>query len=126
MRILKNWKIWSTVHTGAKVLKNDGQHKRIYLTGSEPFYYLYRRSSNNRVQSYFQPKIETAPLEGCVYLQQQGQQLYLGMLIVAPDLQGKGIGKQLLQAGEIYGRKINCTSILMSLSMYETNYLTGI
>jgi len=52
---------------------------------------------------------------GCVYLMQQGHRLYLGMLTVAPDIQARGIGKQLLQAAEKYAGEINCTSIVMSV-----------
>jgi len=52
---------------------------------------------------------------GCVYLRKEGTQLYLGMLTVAPDIQARGIGKQLMLAAEKYGREINCTSITMSV-----------
>ncbi|MBC7887339.1 MAG: GNAT family N-acetyltransferase [Ferruginibacter sp.] len=58
---------------------------------------------------------ETGLMVGCVHLQQNEQQLYLGMLTVAPDLQARGIGKQLLEAAEKYGRKINCTFIIMTV-----------
>ncbi len=54
-------------------------------------------------------------LAGCVYLQQQELQVYLGMLTVAPDIQALGIGTQLLQAAENYTREINCTSIIMTV-----------
>jgi ribosomal protein S18 acetylase RimI-like enzyme len=50
---------------------------------------------------------------GCVYLQKQDQKLYLGMLTVAPELQGGGIGKKLLEAAEIHARKLNCDAIVM-------------
>src|SRR5262245_39736744 len=43
-------------------------------------------------------------LLGCVNLQRQQEQLYLGMLTVSPDLQGGGIGKALLKASEDYAR----------------------
>jgi len=39
-------------------------------------------------------------LVGSVHLQQQAGQVYLGMLAVSPPLQGKGVGKQLLEAAE--------------------------
>ncbi|MEP7144673.1 MAG: GNAT family N-acetyltransferase [Ferruginibacter sp.] len=58
---------------------------------------------------------EANTLVGCVYLLQQGHQLYLGMLTVAPDIQARGIGKQLLFAAEKYGREINCSSVVMSV-----------
>ena len=54
-------------------------------------------------------------MAGCVYLQKQGWQLYLGMLTVAPDMQATGIGKQLLLAAENHASEINCTSIVMSV-----------
>lgn len=54
-------------------------------------------------------------LAGCVYLQRQEQQVYLGMLTVAPDIQAKGIGKQLLQAAENHAMELSCTSIIMTV-----------
>jgi ribosomal protein S18 acetylase RimI-like enzyme len=60
-------------------------------------------------------KNSTNQLLGCVYLQAQGFHLYLGMLTVAPDLQGGGLGKQLLAAGEAYGRSIGCSSVVMTV-----------
>lgn len=41
---------------------------------------------------------------GCVYLQKQGSQMYLGMLTVSPLHQGAGIGKQLLKAAESFAK----------------------
>jgi ribosomal protein S18 acetylase RimI-like enzyme len=52
-------------------------------------------------------------LVACVNLQQQQQRLYLGMFAVAPHLQGRGVGKLLLQAAETYAKQQNCTSIYM-------------
>lgn len=41
-----------------------------------------------------------AELIGSVHLQKQAEQVCLGMLAVSPPLQGRGIGKQLLEAAE--------------------------
>lgn len=41
-----------------------------------------------------------AELVGSVHLQKQAGQVYLGMLAVSPPLQGRDIGKQLLEAAE--------------------------
>lgn len=60
-------------------------------------------------------KNESGSIVGCVYLQKQEQQLYLGMLTVAPDIQARGIGKQLLLAAEIHARTTNCHSIIMTV-----------
>lgn len=50
---------------------------------------------------------------GTVNLQQHGAKIYLGMFAVTPFLQGKGIGKQLLQAAEIHAREAGCIAIYM-------------
>jgi GNAT superfamily N-acetyltransferase len=50
-------------------------------------------------------------LLGCVYLQQQGDLLYLGLLSVLPTQQNAGIGKQLLAAADDYARHHHCTHI---------------
>lgn len=39
-------------------------------------------------------------LVGCVYLEEKGADLYLGMLTVSPDVQTNGIGKQLMATAE--------------------------
>lgn len=52
---------------------------------------------------------------GCMRLQKRGDKLYLGMLTVAPQLQAKGIGKQLLQAAESYAHHQNCCAIFMTV-----------
>ena len=58
---------------------------------------------------------DTGLLEGCVYLKQKSNQLYLGMLTVSPNLQGKGIGKKLLEAAEKHALKIGSHSIIMTV-----------
>lgn len=52
---------------------------------------------------------------GCVNLQQHGKKIYLGMFSVSPQLQGGGIGKQLLKAAEEYAIKKNCRAIYMTV-----------
>ena len=51
--------------------------------------------------------------DGTVYLEKTGDQLYLGMLTVAPGVQGKGTGHQLLLAAEAFAREQHCRSIFM-------------
>lgn len=50
-------------------------------------------------------------LLGCVYLQQEGGKLHLGLLSVLPAQQGAGIGKQLLAAADDFARRHHCTRI---------------
>jgi ribosomal protein S18 acetylase RimI-like enzyme len=57
----------------------------------------------------------TGALRGCVFLRKTDKQLYLGMLTVLPELQGSGVGKQLLKASEAYAREQGCDRIVMSV-----------
>ncbi len=52
---------------------------------------------------------------GCVYLQQRDAKLYLGMLTVSPDIQSRGIGKQLLAAATEYALQQHCGAIFMTV-----------
>jgi ribosomal protein S18 acetylase RimI-like enzyme len=54
-------------------------------------------------------------LSASVYLEKQLHKLYLGMLTVAPELQGKGVGKQLLQASEKYAVEEDCIAVFMTV-----------
>ena len=57
---------------------------------------------------------------GCVYLQKQHSQIYLGLLSVSPDIQASGIGKQLLTAAEEYARENNYLKIVMTVITVRT------
>jgi predicted N-acetyltransferase YhbS len=48
---------------------------------------------------------------GCVYVELRGQRSYLGLLSVAPALQGKGLGRQLVAAAEDYSRSAECRAM---------------
>src|ERR1700761_6112786 len=54
-------------------------------------------------------------LVGCVYLQPQGDRLYLGMLSVDPDMQAGGIGKALLAAAVDYAVAHGCGRISITV-----------
>ena len=54
-------------------------------------------------------------MKGCVYLEKQADALYLGMLTVRPNLQGKGLGTQLLHAAEERAKEIGCQKIRMTV-----------
>ena len=54
-------------------------------------------------------------LRGCVYLEQQDDALYLGMLTVSPELQGRGIGAYLMEAAEQRAKNIGCKRIRMTV-----------
>ncbi len=58
---------------------------------------------------------EAGHLLGCVYLEMKGNDLYLGMLTVSPDIQAKGIGKQLLMAAEQIAQHRKCRALTMTV-----------
>lgn len=58
---------------------------------------------------------ETNRMAGCVYLRLDTNEIYLGMLTVAPDMQAKGIGKTLLNWSEDYARENGCSKIVMTV-----------
>jgi ribosomal protein S18 acetylase RimI-like enzyme len=58
---------------------------------------------------------ENESLLGCVELRKEGEKLYLGMLSVKPDIQGKGIGKKLLTAAEGFAKEQRCVKIFMTV-----------
>lgn len=57
----------------------------------------------------------TQQLIGCVFLHPQADALYLGLLTVAPDRQGTGLGQWLLQSGEHYASRHNCPVVRMTV-----------
>lgn len=79
--------------------------------------------------------LENNALLGCVYLQQQQENLYLGMLTVMPGVQNKGIGKILMQHAETFAAWCYCKHIVMNVLdgrheltswyMRQGYYLTG-
>jgi ribosomal protein S18 acetylase RimI-like enzyme len=58
---------------------------------------------------------EDGMLLGCVELRKEENKLYLGMLSVKPNRQGKGIGKKLMAAAEEHARHLNCSTITMNV-----------
>jgi ribosomal protein S18 acetylase RimI-like enzyme len=59
--------------------------------------------------------VEANQIVGCVELRKEKGKVYLGMLSVAPTIQGKGIGKKLLHAGEDYAKSIGINTMIMTV-----------
>ncbi|MEO6252625.1 MAG: GNAT family N-acetyltransferase [Ferruginibacter sp.] len=76
-----------------------------------------------RTGSIFLKYADEEKITGCVNLQQQGNKLYLGMFSVAPKLQGRGIGKQLLKAAETYALHVGCSAIYMHVVSVRTELI---
>jgi ribosomal protein S18 acetylase RimI-like enzyme len=66
---------------------------------------------------------ELSQILACVHLEKNADQLYLGMLTVAPNLQNKGIGKLLLLEAEKMASQQACTSIYMTVITERTELI---
>lgn len=58
---------------------------------------------------------EEQNLMGCVYLEQQDDTMYLGMLTVEPELQGKGLGAGLMNVAEEKAKTVGCKKMKMTV-----------
>ena len=58
---------------------------------------------------------DAGEIVGTVNLQQHERGIYLGMFAVNPNLQGGGIGKQLLKAADEHAKKVGSATIYMSV-----------
>jgi N-acetylglutamate synthase-like GNAT family acetyltransferase len=59
----------------------------------------------------------------CVHLEKHNRKLYLGMLTVAPHLQGKGTGKFLLNVAEDVAKSLQCIAIYMTVITDRTELI---
>ena len=67
--------------------------------------------------------VEDKKILGCVELAIETKNLYLGMLTVEPGLQGKGIGKLLLNASEVFASENGCSRIYMTVITLRTELI---
>lgn len=58
---------------------------------------------------------EAEQILGCMMLVEKENALYLGMLTVSPDLQGRGIGKKMLKSAEVFAKEKGIPKIEMTV-----------
>jgi len=58
---------------------------------------------------------EKNEITGCVYLEENNDELYLGMLSVSPEAQAQGIGKQLMKASEAYAQQHGVKGVVITV-----------
>lgn len=63
---------------------------------------------------------ETEKIDGCVHLKKENDKCYLGMLTVTPELQGKGLGKFLIEEAEAFADMLDCTEMYMTVITKRT------
>ena len=54
---------------------------------------------------------EDGSLASCMYLEQRGARLYLGMLAVNPSQQGRGLGRQMIDLAERQAALLGCEAL---------------
>ena len=62
-------------------------------------------------------------IEGCVHLEKQEEKCYLGMLTVKPTLQGKGLGKMMLEEAEAFAEFWDCKKVYMTVIGQRTELI---
>lgn len=70
---------------------------------------------NNNAVAILKCTDENGRITGCVYLEVKSPRLYLGMFSVSPVLQGRGVGRALLEGAETYAKEVNCHTITMTV-----------
>jgi GNAT superfamily N-acetyltransferase len=63
------------------------------------------------IGTFFVVDAEDGVLASCMYLEQRGDRLYLGMLAVNPAQQGRGLGRQMMAAAESHAASLGCHAI---------------
>jgi GNAT superfamily N-acetyltransferase len=61
--------------------------------------------------TFFVVDAEAGALTSCMYLEQRGDRMYLGMLAVDPSRQGKGLGRQMIAAAEQRAVSLGCIAL---------------
>ena len=77
----------------------------------EVFFHIGTRLDPGRIQSHFQKgrflvAESDGSLVGCVYVELHGDEGYLGLLSVDPQLQKSGLGRRLVAAAEEFAREM--------------------
>ena len=62
-------------------------------------------------------------LVGCVYLKQEGDTAYLGMLTVEPTKQNAGLGRALMEHAEVWAREHKAKKIRMTVIHHRTELI---
>ncbi|MEJ7912491.1 MAG: GNAT family N-acetyltransferase, partial [Chitinophagaceae bacterium] len=78
---------------------------------------------NNKLVTFLKYIGNGGLCEGCVCLELQGTQLYLGMLSVSPTAQAQGIGRTLLEGSEKHALSIGVTTIVMHVIPLRTELI---
>jgi ribosomal protein S18 acetylase RimI-like enzyme len=86
----------------------------------EPELRRMMENPNGTIEKY---TAETGEIVGCVYLEIQDKDLYLGALTVSPEIQAQGIGKKMLKYAEEYAVEKKCSAIVMVVVSVRTELI---
>jgi GNAT superfamily N-acetyltransferase len=73
--------------------------------------------------AFFVVDAEDGALASCMYLEQRGDRLYLGMLAVDPLQQGRGLGRRMMAAAERHAASLGCHAIDINIVDRRTELL---
>jgi len=94
----KGWTTEADLLDGTRI---DESGLREIINTPDSFIYKYVNANNKII--------------GCVRIKKNGEKLYLGLLTVSPELQGKGLGKQLMQFAEAQAKNLRCAVVYMTV-----------
>jgi GNAT superfamily N-acetyltransferase len=83
----------------------------------ERFFVDHDRTTPAELAEYFRRgtfmllEQENGSLAASLYFEARGDRAYVGMLSVSPDLQGKGIGRQMMAAAEDHALALGCRGV---------------
>jgi len=83
----------------------------------EKFFVDRERTTREELDSYFGRGTfflldgNDGSLAASQYFEWRGDRAYVGMLAVHPDLQGRGIGRQMMAAAEEHARELGCRGV---------------
>lgn len=66
---------------------------------------------------------DSGKIQGCVNLNLADGKVYVGMLTVNPELQNAGIGRQLLEASELFAQKAGSNKLWMTVITIRTELI---
>ncbi len=82
--------------------------------------YIIMNKPSAVILKYLNEKTE---ITGCVYLEKNNDELYLGMLSVLPQAQAQGIGKQLMKASEDYAQDYKLKAVVITVISVRTELI---
>ncbi|MGH9685394.1 MAG: GNAT family N-acetyltransferase [Candidatus Acidiferrales bacterium] len=91
----------------------------------EEFFLAGKRTDPDRIRALMEKgkfllREDGGRLVGSVYVEIRGDRGYFGLLAVEPEMQGRGLGRFLVEAAEDYARKNGCSAMDLTIVNLRT------